>query len=181
MMDDSGLMNAARGGALQLAGRGSQPPATNGGAEARKVSRKQKRALKRQEKQAARTGSDEEELNDDGFKANFDDPRFEEVFKSHYFALDPTNPQFAKSKNKDRFVQEVARRRSKLQANGSDAALLQDGRGPQLKPGGGKDKSVADVAMDTQSLELKAMVKKLKRQQQSEAAGRAGAHKRPRK
>ncbi|KAF9969645.1 pre-rRNA-processing protein esf1 [Actinomortierella ambigua] len=59
-------------------------------------------------------GKEGEDLQDD-FKIDTNDPRFAALHESHEFALDPTNPQFKKTKAMTELMQERQKRSSKLQ------------------------------------------------------------------
>lgn len=80
---------------------------------------KSKKSLKRkQADRGDREGSDEEEIggvHPGGFAVDLEDPRFKGLFASPDFALDPTDPRFAKAgPNAARIASEVAKRRSAI-------------------------------------------------------------------
>ncbi|KAK9761342.1 pre-rRNA-processing protein esf1, partial [Basidiobolus ranarum] len=46
----------------------------------------------------------------DEFEINVSDPRFTALHESHHFAIDPTNPQFKKTKSMSKLLEERQRR-----------------------------------------------------------------------
>ncbi|RUP09760.1 hypothetical protein BC936DRAFT_140061 [Jimgerdemannia flammicorona] len=78
------------------------------GFDMREVLRREKLRGKKGKK-ARRAGEEE-----DDFEINVTDPRFEAVMDSHHFAIDPTNPQYKKTKAMERLQAE----RRKRQAEG---------------------------------------------------------------
>jgi hypothetical protein len=105
-------------------------------------------------------GSDDEEIGGAGFAVDLDDPRFKGLFASPDFALDPTDPRFAKAgPNAARMASEVAKRRSAMVGARQSAFA---------------DKSTVPKAMNAASTrtkdsngELKLMVASLKRKAKS--------------
>lgn len=80
-----------------------------------KMSKRARIKLAKMKKRAEREdGSDNEDLDAQKKEyLNMDDPRFKEVFENPEFALDPTDPRFAKSgKAATKLATEVAKRRS---------------------------------------------------------------------
>ncbi|XP_031562221.1 ESF1 homolog [Actinia tenebrosa] len=63
--------------------------------------KKKKRKKRRKEQQTA----------EDHFKVNVEDPRFSALFSSHLYAIDPSDPQFKKTKAMDTIFDERQRRR----------------------------------------------------------------------
>jgi hypothetical protein len=49
----------------------------------------------------------------DQFEMNLTDPRFSQVFSSHHYAIDPTNPQFKKTENMKKLLGERRKRARK--------------------------------------------------------------------
>ena len=116
LMDDSALRDAARGvGSKAFREASALGPDADGSGKGGKLNKKEKRELKKQQRRAAREGSDEEDVRNvgkvssgkkggdgdggedgeegAGFAVNLEDPRFGEMFSSHLFALDPTDPR----------------------------------------------------------------------------------------
>lgn len=52
----------------------------------------------------------------DQFEMDISDPRFSQVFSSHHYAIDPTNPQFKKTENMKKLLSE-RRKRAKFENN----------------------------------------------------------------
>lgn len=52
----------------------------------------------------------DQEMVQDGFVANLDDPRFKEVFESHDYAIDPTNSEFKKIETMKKILKERSAR-----------------------------------------------------------------------
>jgi len=79
-----------------------------------KASRKERMKLKKAKKRAEREDeSDNEDLQTNGDFLNMNDPRFQAVFQSEDFALDPTDPRFIKAgPSASKLAKEAAKRRS---------------------------------------------------------------------
>jgi len=79
-----------------------------------KMSRKERLKLQKAKKRADREdGSDNEDLQVNGDFLNMNDPRFQAVFQSEDFALDPTDPRFIKAgPSASKMAKEAAKRRS---------------------------------------------------------------------
>ena len=111
LMDNDTLMKKGKISSLSI---GEEPK--------KKLTKKERMKLAKQKKRAEREdGSDNEDL-EAGSKEylNMHDPRFQEVFENPAFALDPTDPRFAKAgAAASKLASEVAKRRSKKHANGS--------------------------------------------------------------
>ncbi|KAG0257236.1 pre-rRNA-processing protein esf1 [Actinomortierella ambigua] len=69
---------------------------------------------KNRKNKGGKHGKEGEDLQDD-FKIDTKDPRFAALHESHEFALDPTNPQFKKTKAMSELMQERQKRSSKMQ------------------------------------------------------------------
>ena len=112
MMDDGALLHGG-------AGRGGGEEEDSDGEEARRAARtgrKKRRSDGRREK--ARGPAEEE----DAGGVDLDDPRFNKLFESHHFALDPTDPNF-KATAGSRSIQKRAReRRGRQERAGARAA-----------------------------------------------------------
>jgi hypothetical protein len=65
-----------------------------------------KEVLKREkmEKQGKRGKKGKQDLGEDDFEIDTADPRFSAVQESHHFAVDPTNPQFKKTKSMQKLI-----------------------------------------------------------------------------
>jgi hypothetical protein len=82
-------------------------------------SSKERLRLKKEQRKAAREGSDDEDAaamtlsragkkqgkavegEEGGFNVDLSDPRFSEIFRDHSFALDPTDPRFVQASFRD--------------------------------------------------------------------------------
>ncbi|KAI8974062.1 hypothetical protein BDB01DRAFT_693667, partial [Pilobolus umbonatus] len=62
-----------------------------------------KEVLKREKMEKKKKGK-KTDLPEDDFEINVDDPRFAALKESHHFAIDPTNPQFKKTKNMKKLI-----------------------------------------------------------------------------
>ncbi|KAA2238106.1 hypothetical protein F0L68_41575, partial [Solihabitans fulvus] len=45
------------------------------------------------------------------FEINLDDQRFSAIYNSHHFNIDPSDPNFKKTKNMEKLIQEKLKRR----------------------------------------------------------------------
>lgn len=65
-----------------------------------------KEVLKREkmEKKGKKAKKGKQDLGEDDFEINVADPRFSAVQESHHFAIDPTNPQFKKTKSMQKLL-----------------------------------------------------------------------------
>lgn len=78
--------------------------------EAESNTKKSKRKKKLKEKM-------QEQKKDDDFKVNVDDERFSALYNSHLFNIDPTDPNYKKTKNMERIIQEKLKRRPAEEMN----------------------------------------------------------------
>lgn len=119
-----------------------------------KMSKRARIKLAKMKKRAEREdGSDNEDLDARNREyLNMDDPRFKEVFENPEFALDPTDPRFAKSgKAAAKLATEVAKRRSqKRRSKPNSETLKPDDTKMDSKP---SDK--ADMKLMVASLKRK--------------------------
>lgn len=123
----------------------------------KKLSKKERIKRAKLKKRAEREdGSDNEDL-DAGNKEylNLDDPRFQQVFENPEFALDPTDPRFAKAGNgASKLVSEAAKRRS---TNKKKSKGDKTGSNEQV------DVTSSEILKKRGSTDLKLMVASLKR------------------
>jgi len=77
--------------------------------EIQKAEKNEKRNKKKSKQNALNDKNKGEDLQDD-FKIDIQDPRFSALHESHHFALDPTNPNFKKTKAMNELMQERQRR-----------------------------------------------------------------------
>ena len=63
---------------------------------------------KRRAREAAKTA--EAEAADDGFQLDTGDARFQHLFRSHEYAIDPTHPKFKRTVASEQLMAEVSRR-----------------------------------------------------------------------
>ena len=152
-------------------GKQSVDPTSN---QTKKISKRERMKLAKLKKRAEREdGSDNEDLEAaDREYLDMKDPRFQEVFDNPVFALDPTDPRYAKAgKGASKLATEAARRRSKTKSGSSKAI--------PTEPIGLSGSTVPAVPANPNRLagangkELKAMVANLKRKSAA-AAGRKG-------
>ena len=179
LMDDAALKEAAvRGmpGAVKDASRASkgddEEEEDKPGSGKKRMSRKERLRLKKEQRKDARQGSDDEDVaggsskgrseEGGGFKADLEDPRFKQLFQSHEFALDPTDPRFASSKKgggSESLMKEVSRKKGK----GRGGQVLEASDLPPVERVRDKVEvaPVRDASVD--KWELKKMVNKMKR------------------
>ena len=74
------------------------------------VKNESKKAKKRKNK----AKRDAEKKTEDTFKIDLSDDRFSAIFKKAEFNVDPSNPNFKKTKSMEAFIQEKQRRRGEL-------------------------------------------------------------------
>ena len=157
LLDESALLRKA----AVAAGNGGSLQGDKGG---KKLSKKERMRLKKDHKRQERAGGsddeDHEEASGAGFKVNLEDPRFTELLTAPEFALDPTDPRFAKAGPGAAVIaSEVAKRRSKkLKSNG--AAATEERKKSDVKDGEGaqEGRSKADLKFMVASLKRKAAV-----------------------
>uniref|UniRef100_A0A8D0H9W0 ESF1 nucleolar pre-rRNA processing protein homolog n=1 Tax=Sphenodon punctatus TaxID=8508 RepID=A0A8D0H9W0_SPHPU len=68
------------------------------------------------------------ELVDDEFQVNVADPRFQAMYSSHLFNLDPSDPNFKKTKAVEKILEEKARRREQNEQELSEAVQGQESK-----------------------------------------------------
>ena len=114
--------------------------------ENEKQSTRKKRKRKRQEKEATK--------QEDNFEINVKDPRFDAIYTSHLYSIDPSASEFKKTKSMDALVKEKQQRRAKKDW----ADRTEDGKGQQGS-GMGERKASSSVKKDK---ELSMLVKSIK-------------------
>ncbi|XP_077342040.1 ESF1 homolog [Lithobates pipiens] len=82
--------------------------------EQQNLSRSKKKRLKKKE-----------ELVEDNFQINVDDSRFQAMYTSHLYNLDPSDPNFKKTKAIERVLEEKARRREQEQKDHTETVKTQ--------------------------------------------------------
>ncbi|XP_043968944.1 ESF1 homolog isoform X2 [Gambusia affinis] len=105
----------------------------------------QQNLSRRKRKKLLRKG--EAPLEDDGFQVDVSDPRFQAVFTSHLFNLDPSHPGFRNTRATQSILEEKQRRRRAEPGGGQEGAEpgggqegAEPGRGPEgAEPGGGQE------------------------------------------
>ncbi|KAE8600934.1 hypothetical protein XENTR_v10013463 [Xenopus tropicalis] len=78
--------------------------------EQQNLSKRKKKQLKKKE-----------ELVEDEFQINVEDSRFQAMYTSHLYSIDPSDPSFKKTKAMGRVLEEKARRREKEQESRTEA------------------------------------------------------------
>jgi len=61
--------------------------------------------------------------NDDNFEINVNDPRFAALHESHHFAIDPSNPQFKRTKSMGKLLEERQRHQFELSQQKSNTTF----------------------------------------------------------
>ena len=69
--------------------------------DVKSVLKSEKQLKQKKKKKAPKITGDTQ----DDFQMDTQDPRFADILASHHFAIDPTNPQFKKTKNMDKLLQ----------------------------------------------------------------------------
>ncbi|KAM8947515.1 ESF1 homolog isoform 2-T2 [Pelodytes ibericus] len=83
--------------------------------EHQNLSKKKKKQLKKKD-----------ELLEDDFQINVEDTRFQALYTSHLYNVDPSDPGFKKTKAMDRVLEEKARRREQKQTSHEEAVKRQE-------------------------------------------------------
>ena len=103
-----------------------------------------------------------------GFQANLQDPRFESLFTSADYALDPTDPRFKQLDGSKAVAQTVANQHQQRQANGHSLGFpASEPSKKQTSDGVGVQRSI--VGGDGDAVQLKSMVASLKRKASKQA------------
>ncbi|CAD1810694.1 nucleolar domain family protein [Candida parapsilosis] len=71
----------------------------------------------------------DQEMVQDNFEANLNDPRFDEVFESHDFAIDPTSSEFKKTET----MKKILKERSARNKNGNSRSHDRDNKKRKIK------------------------------------------------
>ncbi|CCG20717.1 hypothetical [Candida orthopsilosis Co 90-125] len=76
----------------------------------------------------------DQEMTQDNFEANLNDPRFDEIFESHDFAIDPTSSEFKKTETMKKILKERSNRNKsrgpkKQDDDGKRKRKMRDGNG----------------------------------------------------
>ena len=83
---------------------------------------------KKRKNKGKKRGNTDEELVQDGFVANLDDSRFNEIFENHDFAIDPTSSEFKKTETMKQILNERTKRRKMSKNSQKDGAVAQDAK-----------------------------------------------------
>ncbi|CAL8334155.1 unnamed protein product [Lota lota] len=104
--------------------------------ELQNLSKKKKKKLQKKS---------QEDLQEDHFQVDVADPRFQAVFTSHLFNMDPSDPSFRRTRGTDRIVAEKLRRRAQQETHrrGKQEAPTQ----PQEAVAGGAEKKGLDPSL----------------------------------
>ncbi|KAI9705543.1 MAG: pre-rRNA-processing protein esf1 [Candelina mexicana] len=99
------------------------------------IQRAEKRAKKKGKKAKKDRGANLQ-AEQEGFRMDVQDPRFSQLFESHEFAIDPTNPRFRGTEGMKALLEE-GRRKRRRDDSGSDHSsmdkLLRDKKGKKAK------------------------------------------------
>lgn len=106
-----------------------------------KSKRKRKKVLRRSKKQ---NETEKAMLHADDFKIDAADDRFKAIYSSHLFSIDPTNPNFKKTKAMDALIEEKLKRRP-----------TQDVTGGAVEPDAKKTKRNVETSMLVKSIKRK--------------------------
>ena len=103
-----------------------------------------------------------------GFQANLQDPRFNSLFTSADYALDPTDPRFKQQDGSKAVAQTVAHQQQQRQANGSApgftaAAPSKKTVGDNMQSANGMHADKSHIGQNGDAAQLKSMVASLKR------------------
>lgn len=115
-----------------------------------------KEVLKREkmEKKGKKAKKGKQDLGEDDFEINVADSRFTAVQESHHFAIDPTNPQFKKTKS----MQKLMNARQTKMKEGSVA--VNDEWKKEKKPKADKTNTTSDEKPKSSLSQLVASVKR---------------------
>ncbi|WEW57766.1 pre-rRNA-processing protein esf1 [Emydomyces testavorans] len=116
------------------------------------IERAQKRARKAGKKKKGKKSEADDPVDD--FKMDVKDPRFQRLFESHEYAIDPTNPRFRPTDGMKALLEEGRKRRRHLDGEGLD----RDSAEPIKKK---KDKQEV-VATEGETEELRKLVERVK-------------------
>ncbi|RIA89423.1 hypothetical protein C1645_772397 [Glomus cerebriforme] len=83
------------------------------------------------EKRKSKKKKGKKDIQDDNFEININDPRFAAIHESHHFAIDPSNPQFKKTKSMSKLLEERQRRQSELSQQNSNTNF-EDDKNPNI-------------------------------------------------
>ncbi|KAI9138893.1 hypothetical protein BKA69DRAFT_1089162 [Paraphysoderma sedebokerense] len=76
----------------------------------REIMKAEKAEKSKKKRKNKKKGNKEEEEVKDNFELDLNDNRFADMFDSHLFTIDPTNPNFKKTKNMSKLLQERSKR-----------------------------------------------------------------------
>lgn len=79
---------------------------------------KEQSMSKSKKKRLQKKNKNENAGKEDNFSVNVDDPRFSALYTSHKYNIDPTDPNYKKTKGTEDLVKEQIKRRDKLNKNG---------------------------------------------------------------
>lgn len=85
----------------------------------------------------------EEPLEEDDFQVDVKDPRFQAMFTSHLFNLDPSHPSYKKTKATQSILTEKQRRREEEQRRAEDTLSARRATPPQGEAAAGKQEAAA--------------------------------------
>lgn len=110
--------------------------------------------LVRSEKEKSKKSKhrNKDKIIEDGFEADLNDPRFNEIFTNHDFAIDPSQPQFKKTSTMKKILEE----RNKRRDDHNDEA-------PKPEKKQTKKRKLQEDESNEGSLDVKSLVQKLKR------------------
>ena len=77
----------------------------------REIEKAEKEARRKGKSKTSKKKSKEEDVVQDGFQVDSQDPRFKALFDSHEYAIDPTNPRFKSTKGMKSLLEEGRKKR----------------------------------------------------------------------
>ncbi|CAB4487007.1 unnamed protein product [Rhizophagus irregularis] len=100
-----------------------------------KFSKEEHKEADRQKAELELLVMDDEKEDDDDFEINVNDSRFAALHESHHFAIDPSNPQFKKTKSMGKLLEERQRRQSEPSQQKSNTAFeeISNDKDPNIK------------------------------------------------
>ncbi|KAG7316043.1 hypothetical protein KOW79_020909 [Hemibagrus wyckioides] len=90
-------------------------------------------------------------LEEDKFKVDLQDPRFQAMFTSHLYNLDPSDPAYKKTRGTQSILEEKQRRREEQQQQRSQQEALQNQEKPSKKTEENQSRDVGETTTESTS------------------------------